>query len=255
MLMQQNVILAGTTAVLFALPLVYIIFWRMRHHAHWKPLLLGVLGFVVSARVLELLVHFVFLISDNPISRAINGSTPLYVLYGISMAGIFEEVGRWVMFTVFRRKLDRREDAIMYGIGHGGIEVWIVTLPVVLIYLMVAIGGNAIPAETAAALMPSVQAFGLGTAFCFIIERVFCMGVHISLTMIVFYGVRNRNKQYLLLAIIAHMVLDTLPALYQRGAVGIVATELWLGVCCVVLCFLAYRLYQKLREGSTAPAR
>lgn len=255
MMIQQNILLAGTATVLFVLPLVYLAFWRMKSHAHWKALFLGALGFIVSARVLEVLVHFVFLVSDHPISRAINGSTLLYVLYGVTMAGVFEEVGRWVMFTVLRKKLDHREDAVMYGIGHGVIEVWSVTLPVILIYLMVAIGGNGIPAETAAALMPSVEAFGLGTALCFIIERIFCMGIHISLTIIVFYGVRNQNKKYLLMAILAHMLLDTLPALYQRGAVSIAVTELWLGVCCVVLCFIAHRFYQKLREESTAPAR
>ena len=170
MIMQRNVLLAVTTAVLFILPLVYVVFWKRKHDAHWKALFLGALGFIVSARVLELLVHIVFLVSDNPISRAINGSTPLYVLYGITMAGVFEEVGRWVLFTVFRKKLDRREDAFMYGIGHGGIEVWIVTLPVLLTLLMVSVtGGEGLPAETVAAILPSIEAFGLGAAFCYII--------------------------------------------------------------------------------------
>lgn len=80
MMIQQNILLAGTATVLFVLPLVYLAFWRMKSHAHWKALFLGALGFIVSARVLEVLVHFVFLVSDHPISRAINGSTLLYVL-------------------------------------------------------------------------------------------------------------------------------------------------------------------------------
>ena len=247
MIMQRNVLLAVTTAVLFILPLVYVVFWKRKHDAHWKALFLGALGFIVSARVLELLVHIVFLVSDNPISRAINGSTPLYVLYGITMAGVFEEVGRWVLFTVFRKKLDRREDAFMYGIGHGGIEVWIVTLPVLLTLLMVSVtGGEGLPAETVAAILPSIEAFGLGAAFCYIIKRIFCMGIHISLTLMVFYGVRNQKKSYLLLAIVSHMILDILPALYQRGVVGLALTELWLGVCCILICFMANKLYKKL---------
>lgn len=243
-----------TAIVLFLLPLVYVVFWKKKSGAHWKALFLGALGFIISARVLEVLVHFVFIVSDNPISRAINGSTVLYVLYGVTMAGVFEEVGRWIMFTVFRKKMDNREDALMYGIGHGGIEVWTVTLPVVLTYLMVAAtGGKGLPAEAVATLMPSIEAFGAGTAFCFIIERLFCMGIHISLTLIVFYGVRNRKKVYLLLAVISHMILDVLPALSQRGVVSLLLTELWLGICCVLLCVWAHRLYNKLWKQPENP--
>ena len=135
----------------------------------------------------------------------------------------------------------------MYGIGHGGIEVWIVTLPVLLTLLMVSVtGGEGLPAETVAAILPSIEAFGLGAAFCYIIERIFCMGIHISLTLMVFYGVRNQKKSYLLLAIVSHMILDILPALYQRGVVGLALTELWLGVCCILICFMANKLYKKL---------
>lgn len=244
---DSKMVLAVTLVLLGILPLVYVLIWRKKSGAHFKALFLGALGFVVSARVLEVLVHFVFLVADTPISRAINGSTILYVLYGTTMAGVFEEVGRWVMFTIFRKHLNNREDALMYGIGHGGIEVWTVTLPVVLVYFIVAVtGGAGVPAETAAALMPSIEAFGFGMAFGNIIERIFCMGIHISLTLMVYHGVCSRKKKYLFLAVLFHMLVDVLPALYQRGVVGLALTEVWLGIGCVALCFTAYRYYGNL---------
>ena len=247
MVIQKNVLLTVTTVVLFVLPILYVVFWKAKSNAHWKPLFLGALGFVISARVLEMLVHLVFIVYDNPVSRAINGSTLLYVLYGITMAGVFEEVGRWIMFTVFCKRMDSREDALMYGIGHGGIEVWTVTLPVMLIYLLVAVtGGAGLPAETVTAVMDAANAFGTGAAVCFVMERVFCMGIHISLTLIVFYGARCRKKGYLFLAVILHMAVDVLPALYQRGVVGLFLTEVWLGVGCVLLCFVAHRYYRRI---------
>ena len=43
-----------------------------------------------------------------------------------------------------------------------------------------------------------------------------------------------------------NLTLDILPALYQRGVVGLALTELWLGVCCILICFMANKLYKKL---------
>ena len=249
MMMGKSTLLMGTTMILFLLPLIYLFVWKRKTHAHWKALFIGAAGFIVSARILELLVHYFCIVSDNPISRAINGSTPLYVLYGVAMAGIFEEVGRWIILSILDKKVNQREDAVMYGIGHGGIEVWIVTLPIVLTYLMVVISnGEGMPTEMVTALMPSIEAFGFGMALCFVLERIFCMGIHIALTVMVFYGVRNHQKKYLLKAVICHMLLDVLPALHQRNVVGLVPTEVYLGICCVILCIFAHKLYKKLYE-------
>ena len=248
MIIWKNIILLATAILLFLLPIIYIVVWRKKTSAHWSSLIFGALGFIISARVLELIVHSFCIIADNPVSRAINGSTLLYVLYGIIMAGVFEEVGRWVILHLLKRKISNREEAVMYGIGHGGIEVWIVILPVILVYLAVAItGGKGMPAETISVLMPTIEAFGLSTGLCFVLERIFCMGIHTALTVMVFYGVQNHEKKYLVKAIICHMIVDVLPALYQRGVVNFVQTEIWVGVSCVVLCIFAYRLYKKLK--------
>ena len=80
MMNLKNILLLGTAVVLFLLPLLYLIFWRKKTAAHWSAFAFGALGFTISARVLEMLVHSVCIVADNPISRAINGSTALYVL-------------------------------------------------------------------------------------------------------------------------------------------------------------------------------
>ena len=90
------------------------------------------------------------------------------------------------------------------------------------------------------------EAFGFGMALCFVLERIFCMGIHIALTVMVFYGVRNHQKKYLLKAVVCHMLLDVLPALYQRNVVGLIPTEVYLGACCVILCIFAHKLYKNL---------
>ena len=162
-------------------------------------------------------------------------------------------------------KKDRtRENAVLYGIGHGGIEILAVLLPGMIIYLAIAVlfsqgdTENALRAlniteETAAAALPSVQAAAIFdyTAMAMnVIERMLAMSLHIGLTVIVYYGVVNARKICLPLAILLHMLMDTFPALYQRGLVPLWAVEVWAAVWAVIVVFLAVKLYGKMRMSS-----
>ena len=105
--------------------------------------------------------------------------------------------------------------------------------------------------ETAAAALPTVKSaasFGYGMMAMNVIERLLAMLLHISLTVIVFYGVVSEEKRYLPLAIILHMLMDTFAALYQRGAVPLWSAEVWAAFWTVVSAFIAVRLYRKMAE-------
>ena len=139
--------LAFTVILMIAIPVTFFVCWRVKHKTRTNIgyLIAGAVGFIVSARMLELGVHYVCILADNPVSRFINGNTAVYVLYGIVMAGVFEECGRYVVLKHILKKNRTRENAVLYGIGHGGIEVWIVLLPAMVSYLVIAIrfsGGN-----------------------------------------------------------------------------------------------------------------
>ncbi len=103
--------------------------------------------------------------------------------------------------------------------------------------------------DTAAAALPSVQAaaaFDFVAAALNVLERLLAMLIHIGLTVIVFNGVQNAKKGFLPLAISLHMLMDTFPALYQRGAVPLWAVELWAAAWTAVTVFIAVRLYRKM---------
>lgn len=95
--------LSVTSAVLFALPLVVSVIWKKKFKSKvsLRYFFLGTVGFIVSARVLELAVHYFCIIQDNAVSRFINSNTAAFVIYGILMAGIFEEVGRYLIMKFF----------------------------------------------------------------------------------------------------------------------------------------------------------
>lgn len=196
---------------------------------------------------------------DNPVSRFINGNTVAYVIYGITMAGVFEECGRYIILRYIMKRERTRENVVMYGIGHGGIEVLTITLPVAALYLVIAVlfsAGN-IPAvletlnitqESAAAALPSVMAaltFGANSLASFTVERVMAMLIHIGLTVIVYYAVCTGEKNYLLLAVLLHMVADAFAALYQRAVVSAWVSELWFLLWTVLIVVTARKLYLK----------
>ena len=85
-----------TVILMIAIPVIFFIYWRKKHKQQTKIgyLIAGAVGFIVSVRVLELGVHLVCIVTANPVSRFINGNTIAFVLYGIIMAGVFEERGR-----------------------------------------------------------------------------------------------------------------------------------------------------------------
>ena len=253
-----------TVILMIAIPAGCFLSWRGKHKQQTKIsyLIAGAIGFILSARVLELGVHYFFVVADNPVSRFINGNTVAFVLYGTMMAGIFEECGRHIVLKYILKKNRTRENAVLYGIGHGGIEILAVLLPTMILYLVIAIlfsQGDVeeamkqlkITEETATSALPSVQAaaaFDYGMMAMNVLERLFAMSLHIGLTVIVYYGVISEKKGFLPLAILLHMLMDTFPALYQRGAVPLWSVEVWAAFWAAVTGFIAARLYQKMKE-------
>ena len=123
-----------TVLLIIVIPVIFFLYWRRRPRAQTNIsyLIAGAVGFLISARVLEVGVHYFCILADNPVSRFINGSTVTYVLYGTIMAGVFEECGRYIVLKYIMKKNRTRENAVLYGIGHGGIEILAVLLPAMI---------------------------------------------------------------------------------------------------------------------------
>lgn len=259
---QISIVWLSITAIILALvPIVYFLIWKKKGSIKPAPLFAGMLGFLISARVLEMIPHMFCIVYDNPVSRFINGNVIAYMLYGAFMAGIFEECGRYVVFRYILKKDTDRSTSITYGIGHGGFEVYIISFAVIANYLTIAIMLNVMGADAAFKILgvteankatfetifQSISAFSSVNALLAIFERVLCVGIHIALSVIVFYGVRIKENRYLFLAILAHAILDMPAALSQKGAASTIVVEAWLAICLIVFGFIAKKLYDKLK--------
>ena len=105
-----------------------------------RVFLLGCGFFPLCARTREGSVNRAVLY--GPRGGAVTGNLWLYALFGGTMAGIFEECGRWAAFRLTRRWSRGPEDALMYGAGHGGIEAALLAGSMMLNNLLVSMALN-----------------------------------------------------------------------------------------------------------------
>ncbi len=253
-----------TIILMIAIPVAFLIYWRMKHKERTKMswLIAGAVGFIVSARVLELGVHYFCIIGDNPVSRFINGHTVAFVIYGITMAGVFEECGRFIVMKYIMKKNRTRENSVLYGIGHGGIEIIAVLIPTMISSLAIAVmlstadratalGALGITEENAAVALTSVQTvatFDYGMMAVNVIERILAMLLHIGLTVIVYYGITQAKKSCLPAAIGLHMLMDLFAALYQRSVVPLWSVEVWAAFVTGGVVMIAVKQYRQMEN-------
>ena len=107
-----------------------------KFHAKLYPAVIGAAAFVFFVLVLESLMHRAVL---GVTGDVITGNIWLYGLYGGLTAGLFEETGRYLAMRLYMKKSLTKENSLMYGVGHGGIEAVMIVGMSYISNLMVAL--------------------------------------------------------------------------------------------------------------------
>ncbi len=248
--------------VSMGLPIVLCLLLYKKAGAKLSSLAVGCASFFLFAMVLEQVLHTIVLKTAGTVFTQ---NIWLYALYGGLAAAVFEETGRYVMMKHFMKKDLDRKNALMYGVGHGGIEAVMLVGMTYFSYIVTAVMINngkmqaslsTIPAEnleatvqsfTALATLPSWQYFMAG------IERIQAIGLHIALSVIVYRALKTGKIQYYLIAMAMHFVVDFI-TLIASNFVPIPVIELIVFVMVVLVAFYAWKLY-KADEAETASAR
>lgn len=216
-------------ALSFLFPLILAIYFIRKYKTGILPFLTGAGIFILFALILEQLFHFLFIGPASPIADTIKNSPVLLGLYGGFMAGIFEETGRLLAFLFILKKARDWSHGTVYGIGHGGIESWLLVSITYANNLILSIMFNAGQVETMkAALTPdqivvlekglqALSSTGSSVFFLAGIERVLTVIIQIGLSLLVLYAVRKRKYLYFGLAILLHAALD-FAAVYINSA-------------------------------------
>lgn len=244
--------------VALGVPIALCILIRKRLRADVVPFFLGAGVFFLFAMLLEQLLHVVVLLRPGTVSEALQNNIWLYALYGGLAAGVFEETGRFLCMKFLMKKNLTRENAVMYGAGHGGFEavllLGIASINNLVNSLLLNSGAfaaalsedvnleQAMEAVSPLATLPSWQFF-LGGA-----ERLMAMALQIALSLLVFQAVRERRSRYLYpAAILLHTAVNmVVVVLANYGSLVLAEAAALAGT--VLVCALAWKTVWKCRR-------
>ena len=212
-----------TMLALFAILIAAVWYARKQYKINFAVLGLGAVAFFASSQVLEKIVHLLVLHPQKDGTVPLMTENPLlYVIYGISMAALFEETARLIFFKWLEKKRTLEDsDALAYGLGHGGLEliyIGIASLLNLFILFSAVESQNSnimqlLPESTLATInnLAAWQIYLLG------LERILALLLQVGLTFLVYQAVRQKTWIYLVAAYGLHALFDLAPSLSQVG--------------------------------------
>lgn len=206
-----------TLLICIGLPLGLCIFWKIRTKAKLSAFFIGCGTFFLFALVLEQILHVVVLTVTG---QRLTGNIWLYAIYGGMAAGLFEETGRFLAMRFCMSKSLNKQNAIMYGIGHGGIEAVLITgvtyvSNLVMVFMINGGGLDAMLAvldeSTAATAYAQISQLWELAPSAFLmagVERISAITLHIALSWLVYRAVKDKKIGFYALAVGIHFLVD-----------------------------------------------
>ncbi len=201
------------------LPIALCIIVRRKTKARISSFFIGAATFIVFALILEQILHRVVLAVAGP---GITENLWLTALYGGLAAGLFEETGRFAAMKLCMKKTLNKQNAVMYGVGHGGIEAMLLVGMTCISNLLVSVMINngqfsallpmaGLEDTVASQVTAQLSALSVTPAWQFYmagVERISAILFHISASYLVYLAVKNKKISWYLLAVLAHFLLD-----------------------------------------------
>jgi len=237
--------------IALGLPIVLLIYWRKTQKANILSAGIGAVAFIIFALILEQIVHAVVL---NLSGDLIRENIVIYGLYGGACAAVFEEFGRLVAMKFFMKNTLDKQNAIMYGIGHGGIEAIIIiglsevsNIATSLVINTVGVNTiiSAVPVEQQSLVYEQVSALWETPSYAFYmggVERISSIFLHIALSYLVYRCVKYGEKKFMALALLLHFLVDFGTVVLNSKA-PIWVVEAVLAVAVAVIMAFVVRLY------------
>lgn len=259
--------LLATTLFAIAYPLVLAAVARRRLRLGWRYFWYGALIFTLFQLVTRVPVVTVL---GQVLAPQLKASLPLrygWLVALVLSAALFEEIGRYVGY----RWLMRREEktwgkAVLYGLGHGGIES-IVLVGLGNLNLLVqlvafsSVGLTNLPPAVRAQVAPQLAAIATQPGWLPLLggwERLWTIPIHVALSVLVLQVFRRGRIGWLFLAILGHIVVDGVAVgLAQALPSGVgtsVLTEAVIGVLGLVAIWIIFALRDRPATAPVAPA-
>lgn len=209
------------------LPVLLWIYFRRRFALSWKLVLAGGLTFIASQ-----VLHIPLVLGMGSFLQGLSLLANAIIL-GL-LAGIFEETARYILFKFLLKNARSWKEGVLVGLGHGGIESLLfgvlaaVTFVNMMVYRTIDLSTvPSIPAEQLELAKQQVAAYWSVPwymALIGVVERVFTICLHVSLSVMVLYAIAYRKPVWFWLALLWHAFVDAI-AVYVGQSAGVLAAE------------------------------
>ena len=196
--------LTGTAMILVAAGAAWC--WQRGKPSHWPMVWWGVLAWTASLALKAAaglpLMNFFQRHADNP----------MIWLCGGLLTGAFECVIPLLLILKTRLRRVDFDGAVAFGIGFGGIEVFLMGLVALVQTMLLVAFSNHIPTGVRDALLKQFAHSSLATILLSIIERASALAAHCLASVLLIYAVRTRRQLWFWLSFGYKTLIDTFAA-------------------------------------------
>jgi uncharacterized membrane protein YhfC len=207
-----------TALFVIAYPLILGLIVRRRLEVGWKYFWFGALVFLVVQLLTR--VPAVIVLQDTILAHLLKTSQAFVWTWLVILAltaALFEEVGRYLGYRLFMgREQKTWNKAVMYGLGHGGLESIVLVGGALLISLVnvsvtSTLNLNALPISEHRLIIQQFAALNAEPWWQPLLgawERLWTVPLHVALSVIVLQVFRRNSITWLFLAIGLHAIVD-----------------------------------------------
>ena len=201
-----------------AYPLVLALIARRRLGVGWKYFWFGALVFLVVQLLTR--VPVVTVLQDTVLAHLLKTSQTFVWTWLVILAltaALFEEVGRYLGYRLFMgREQKTWSKAVMYGLGHGGLESMVlvggsILLTLINVLVTSTLNLNMLPLSEHRLIVQQFAALNAQPLWIPLLgawERLWTVPFHVAMSVVVLQVFRRKNIAWLLLAIALHACLD-----------------------------------------------
>lgn len=208
------------TVFISACPFILGVIARKQLGVGWKYFWFGALVFLVFQLLTR--IPLTVVLADTVLAPLLRTSATFNWIWLVILAvtaGLFEEVGRYVGYRLFMRREPKTwSKAVMYGIGHEGLESIVlvgrqIILTLLSIAILSAININNLPVAQRQPIIQQVTAINALPVWFPLLpvwERLWSFPLQVALSVIVLQVFRRHQVYWLFLAILLHALIDFL---------------------------------------------
>lgn len=249
-----------TLVICIGLPVVLLLVFRKKMgKGVTSAFLAGALGFFIPQAMIRIPALQGLALLDG-FTDFVQTHFWIYAVLLALSAGLFETVGRLVVFKTVLKNRTTYNAALCAGLGHGGIEAaYLVGLTYVnnlVLSFMINNGsafdvltGQGLEADQASQLITTMTQTSPTTFYLAGFERIFTIGLHIGLSMLLAYGItRKQTTKYFVLVMLLHTMVDFVAIAGQAAGWSIYALEAFVAVVGLTAIYYVIRVKSRFPE-------